>query len=107
MPLSARNNNKPQAEKLQQLQNPGNQKVQRRVASVGGERRQENNKKLVEYFKKHPVKAGINMRGLEDKKKKPPQEAKKPPLQKKSAPHTAAKPSPANKNPNIYPSWWG
>eukprot|EP00826_Nyctotherus_ovalis_P016022 TRINITY_DN1460_c0_g1_i8.p1 TRINITY_DN1460_c0_g1~~TRINITY_DN1460_c0_g1_i8.p1 ORF type:complete len:460 (-),score=156.76 TRINITY_DN1460_c0_g1_i8:217-1596(-) len=106
VPLSARNNNKPQAEKLQQLQNPGNQKVQRRVASVGGERRQENNRKLVEYFKKHPVKAGINIKGLEDKKK-PSQEAKKPPLQKKSAPHAAVKPSPANNTPNIYPNWWG
>lgn len=106
VPLSARGNQKLPADKYQ-VQNPGNQKIQRRVASVGTEKRQENNRKLVEYYKNHPVKAGINMKGLEANKKpsqKPIHEVKKPPIQKKNPPSSAkGRPAPAN----IYPSWWG
>jgi hypothetical protein len=91
------------------MQNHPDQNIQRRVASVGAERRQENNnRKLVEYYKQHPVKAGINIKGLEDNKKKPVQDSKKPPIQKKNIPKGAAsKPSPVNRAPNVYPSWWG
>jgi len=103
-PASARGIYKLPANKIQQVPNLPKQKVQRRVASVDGGRRQDN--------KKNPVKAveaEINIiKGLKDGKKKPIPDLKKPPMQKMKTPQNAEKrPSAANKGHNVHPSCWG
>jgi len=97
-PLTDRN---PSGNKIHQVRNPSNQKVQRRAGSVGGGKRQDSNRKLVEYCKQNPVRPEINIRVSEDNKKKSP-------TQKMKTPQNAGKKPPAvNGGPNVYPSWWG
>ena len=92
---------------------PSEQKLQppKRVSSVGPSQRRDNCQKLIEHYKAHPVKVGVNLKGLENNGRPPV-----PPLSNKHEKPKYYLPgpsgTPANKGegkeiPKRKPSWKG